>query len=345
TLARHRFRAAEKFVQEVYWRAYFKGWLERRPAVWDAYREETRRRLAALRDDPPLADRYEAAVEGRTGIEGFDDWARELVETGWLHNHARMWFASIWIFTLDLPWTLGADFFLRHLMDGDAASNTLSWRWVGGLHTRGKTYLARASNIEKYTDGRFRPEGLAPAAPPLAEPPPPAARPAPVGEAAGDRLAGLRYGLLVTDDDLHPESLPLDHPPAAVLLLSGVDARSRRPVGEAARRFAEGAMADAAARAEAHFDAPVERSAEGPWRDAIADWAARSDLSFVVVARPPVGPAADLLSDAEPSLEAGGVRLIRIMRLYDEIAWPHAHKGFFALRQKIPAMLAELGLA
>ena len=61
-----------------------------------------------------------------TGIEGFDDWARELVDTGYMHNHARMWFASIWIFTLRLPWALGADFFLRHLLDADAASNTLS---------------------------------------------------------------------------------------------------------------------------------------------------------------------------------------------------------------------------
>jgi deoxyribodipyrimidine photo-lyase len=46
-----------------------------------------------------LPDGYQAAIEGRTGIDGFDDWARDLVETGWLHNHARMWFASIWIFT------------------------------------------------------------------------------------------------------------------------------------------------------------------------------------------------------------------------------------------------------
>ena len=60
------------------------------------------------------------------GIEGFDHWAKELAETGYLHNHARMSFASIWLFTLKLPWSLGADFFLRHLLDGDPASNTLS---------------------------------------------------------------------------------------------------------------------------------------------------------------------------------------------------------------------------
>ena len=50
-----------------------------------------------------LARAVAAAEEGRTGIDGFDDWARELIKTGYLHNHARMWFASIWIFTLRLP--------------------------------------------------------------------------------------------------------------------------------------------------------------------------------------------------------------------------------------------------
>ena len=155
--ARHRFRAAEKFIQEVCWRTYWKGWLEMRPAVWAAYRAEVESGLAALDDDSGLRESWQSAVEGRTGIACFDAWAGELVSTGYLHNHARMWFASIWIFTLKLPWALGADFFLRHLLDGDPASNTLSWRWVAGLHTRGKTYLARPGNIETYTRGRFCP--------------------------------------------------------------------------------------------------------------------------------------------------------------------------------------------
>tara|TARA_B100000579_G_scaffold195788_1_gene160044 strand:- start:1245 stop:1958 length:714 start_codon:yes stop_codon:yes gene_type:complete len=67
-----------------------------------------------------------------------------------------MWFASIWIFTLGLPWQLGARFFLEHLIDGDAASNTLSWRWVAGLQTKGKQYRASSQNIETYTKGRFK---------------------------------------------------------------------------------------------------------------------------------------------------------------------------------------------
>ena len=145
-LADHSLSVAEKFVQEVLWRTYWKGWMEMRPSVWARFLQERDRHRDSFHDQRAIAD----AENGSTGIEGFDDWAKELVETGYLHNHARMWFASIWIFTLRLPWTLGADFFLRHLLDADVASNTLSWRWVAGLQTVGKTYLATTDNISWY---------------------------------------------------------------------------------------------------------------------------------------------------------------------------------------------------
>ena len=132
---------AEKFVSEVFWRTYFKGHLETHPAAWTDFLAEVGHGHDLLAAEPGLRRIHESAIEGRAGIDGFDDWARELVETGWLHNHARMWFASIWIFTLRLPWALGAAFFMRHLVDGDPASNTLSWRWVAGPHTRGKHYV------------------------------------------------------------------------------------------------------------------------------------------------------------------------------------------------------------
>jgi deoxyribodipyrimidine photo-lyase len=166
-LGQHSLAAAEKFVQEVQWRTYWKGWLEMRPAVWRRFLDERDRQWHSFPDS-----RAESDVEkGLTGIEGFDNWAQELVETGYLHNHARMWFASIWIFTLRLPWALGADFFLRHLIDVDAASNTLSWRWVAGLQTAGKTYVATTDHIARYTNGRFAPKGLAAEAIALTEAP------------------------------------------------------------------------------------------------------------------------------------------------------------------------------
>ena len=130
------FPAVEKFVQEVYWRTYWKGWLEQRPAAWTRWSEAVPRLRASLTAEQRST--LAAALAGRTGIAGFDAWAKELVATGYLHNHARMWFASIWIFTLKLPWELGAAFFYEHLLDGDVASNTLSWRWVAGLQTRGR---------------------------------------------------------------------------------------------------------------------------------------------------------------------------------------------------------------
>ena len=67
-----------------------------------------------------------------------------------------MWFASIWIFTLNLPWQKGAEFFMKHLFDGDPASNTLSWRWIAGLQTKGKHYLAQSWNISKFTNNRYQ---------------------------------------------------------------------------------------------------------------------------------------------------------------------------------------------
>ena len=140
----------EKFIQEVFWRTYWKGWLELRPKVWQVYKED----LIKLAETQKNIN-YQNAINALTPIECFNDWVQELKETGYLHNHARMWFASIWIFTLKLPWQLGADFFLKHLLDGDAASNTLSWRWVAGLQTKGKHYLATSWNINKFSKKKY----------------------------------------------------------------------------------------------------------------------------------------------------------------------------------------------
>ena len=152
SLAKYSFNKNEKFIQEVLWRTYWKGWLELRPSVWSDYIIS----LNSIRDKYKEDINYLKAIEGKTNIECFDEWVKELKTHNYLHNHTRMWFASIWIFTLDLPWQLGAEFFLKHLYDGDAASNTLGWRWVAGIQTQGKHYLASEWNIKKFTNNRFQ---------------------------------------------------------------------------------------------------------------------------------------------------------------------------------------------
>ena len=140
-LRKYPFRVVEKFLQEVLWRGYWKGWLEMRPQVWDRYGASSDRLAGA--GDPEVA-------EGRSRSGIMNHFARELLETGYLHNHARMWWASYWVHHCGLPWELGAQHFFRHLLDADPASNTLGWRWVAGEQTRGKTYLATAGNILKF---------------------------------------------------------------------------------------------------------------------------------------------------------------------------------------------------
>ena len=152
SLKKYSFAKNEKFIQEVLWRTYWKGWLELRPNVWTDYLVE----LKKIKEDFKNNQNYKNAIEGKTNIECFNYWINELKENNYLHNHTRMWFASIWIFTLDLPWQLGAEFFMQHLFDGDAASNTLGWRWVAGVQTQGKHYLATEWNIKKFTNNRFQ---------------------------------------------------------------------------------------------------------------------------------------------------------------------------------------------
>ena len=147
-LSKFPFQKVEKYIQEIFWRVYWKGWLELRPQVWTDFIED----LKGLKED----DNYKKTINGETNIECFNDWVKELKENNYLHNHTRMWFASIWIFTLNLPWQKGAEFFLKHLYDGDAASNTLSWRWVAGLQTKGKHYVAQSWNISKFTNNKYK---------------------------------------------------------------------------------------------------------------------------------------------------------------------------------------------
>ncbi len=338
-LTRHNPASAEKFIQEVFWRGYFKGWMEQRPSAWAAYRAGLDVAMEDAARDRGLRADIEAAMAGQTGIDAFDAWARELVSTGYLHNHARMWFASIWIFTLRLPWEVGADFFLRHLLDGDPASNTLSWRWVAGLHTKGKTYAARASNINKYTGGRFNPlYQLSSQADALTEDEDYARDPLPLPES----LPSEPFLLLITEEDGTPGQV-ITRPPAAILALAATEARSPFIVGDMARGFARAGLQDALSHTRDQFAVDGEMG-DGPWANAIVIAADRVGVRDIVTPYAPVGPVAESLRQAAPQLTKAGLRVTQIRRSYDSLTWPHATRGFFGLKKKIPGILSELGL-
>jgi len=329
------FEAVEKFVQEVYWRTYWKGWLEHRPEAWS-------RLVAAVPDlreslNAGQCSTLEAALAGRTGIAGFDDWARELVATGYLHNHARMWFASIWVFTLKLPWELGAAFFYEHLLDGDVASNTLSWRWVAGLQTPGKTYVARADNIARHTDGRHEPLAgqLAGAAFPITEPVLPKVAPwteDPLWTKATEGRAGLW---------LHPEDLAVERGELSDEKFTAINASwpvrmaARAGWSEAVATWTQAALRDGASRVAAHFGAEVTTESSVDLAAAMVDWARAQQLKRVVAYRPFVGPWLVEAQAIESALAQAGIVLTWRRRDWDARLFPHATRGYFPFWDKV----------
>jgi len=316
-VAMHGFPAAEKFTQEVLWRTYWKGWLEQKPFVWTAYRNFPRQQSAELAK----------AEKGNTGIPCFDTWVEELRSTGYLHNHARMWFASIWIFTLGLPWQWGADFFWRELLDRDAASNTLSWRWVAGLQTKGKHYLATEENIAKFTRGRFSHtpglrngravpwDGL----PEQSIEPLPTFAPLPQGDLA----------LVIHGDDLSLELSEIaTRPVRRIVVLS----EAWCPASALVQAWSRAALEDAAARAEAHFGVRVEWLEPGKENAPAALAQFGADLPLIQAA-PFVGPWKDL-----------GWPAFSFRRAHDSLLFPHAQKGFFSFRSQIIPYLQTAGV-
>ena len=341
---------AEKFIQEVCWRTYWKGWLEHRPQVWAQYKQ-SRDNQRAL--NPAVLKAIDKAKAGHTGIECFDAWTRELVETGYLHNHARMWFASIWIFTLNLPWAQGADWFMQHLLDADAASNTLSWRWVAGLQTQGKHYLARADNIARYTGGRFDPRGQ------LNED-----AEASVGTvdhdggvASGDNNSAAanfaRYKapvltgkeiLLLHEDDCCMESFDPIQSISGMVVVRTTGARSANSIGDLSREFTHAALQDASDRAAAKWQIPPDQilmvdDAAQLFDRYHSHWAYRQQS--LIHAWLPVGPSRDALAPALQRLSAAQVNVQPILRDWDRQAWPYATRGFFQFKTKIPSLLQD----
>lgn len=342
-LGRYSLDRVEKFVQEIFWRTYWKGWLEIHTKIWKEYTANVWDLSKKLGENRSLEKQFSKATTGNTGIDCFDDWTKELIQTGYLHNHARMWFASIWIFTLNLPWELGADFFYRHLLDGDPASNTLSWRWVAGLQTKGKTYLARPDNITKFTKGRYiNITNLSQTAAPVGYECTPSPNPLPEFLPI---KKGVPTGLLLTDEDLTFMDLFENHEPIlSVGYFNDIEKCSPFPTASNVSDFLRGARQDALSRLKSIKKFEKIKITDCPSIATIKDWALRNNLRQIIMSYAPVGPINDALQGLPNLLHLNGINFCQRARKWDQISWPHASRGFFKLRKKIPAILSDLNL-
>ena len=340
-LQKYPFRVVEKFLQEVLWRGYWKGWLERRPWVWDGYGASD----AAV--DPEVATACREVAAGRSPSGIMNHFARELLETGYLHNHARMWWASYWIHHCGLPWEFGARHFFRHLLDADPASNTLGWRWVAGEQTRGKTYLATAQNIRKFCAPELLEQaggvGLDEHV---------VARAGLADDSTVDDLNGLpelpneaeepdpqrRIALILHDEDLCLETGPADSLRPAVVLQFIPESES--PPSEPRAQWLGQARADAARRAAAHFGCEV-RVCRTP--EAMTGACVAEGVGSVFLMEPLVGPLRDQLREWPADPLPRGISLGRLRRKWDSVLLPHASRGFFPFWNKVGRMLAKSG--
>ena len=347
-LRRYAASTVEKFTQEVYWRRYWKSWLSLRPQIWTQYLKE----LAALQNDPTMeTTRYRAVrcASGEDTLAIMNHFARELIATGYLHNHARMWFAGWWIHIERLPWQLGADFFLRHLLDGDPASNTLSWRWVAGLQTPGKTYLPRRSNLEKYLPPdvlKTHHQGLELLENPQALILPAEERPT-ITRPTLPSMPSMRegkIGIWIHEEDLFIEQSPLASllPKAIIATLDNATwTRLRYP--EIKTTWLKTAVDDGAKRSSNAFGIDVEVSADSTIAEALLRWATEHQLQQIATMRPEIGPLYDQLDHLQAELSIAGIELIFFDRPEDIALRPLATGGFFSFWEKTQKSLKADG--
>ncbi|MBC8127348.1 MAG: DNA photolyase [Gloeobacteraceae cyanobacterium ES-bin-144] len=327
------FGRVEKFIQEVYWRRYWKSWLALRPQIWSDYLNT----LAEIPQDP-LVRLIEISQSGNAVIDHF---ANELVTTGYLHNHARMWFAAWWVHEARLPWQCGAAFFFRYLLDGDPASNTLSWRWVAGHQTIGKTYLARRANLEKYLAPDLlnsMATGLTAFEHPHALLPESSAKPEITGNNAPieSLSSSTATGLWIHEEDLSVETSPLGLQAFSAIIVTGdVETWSCHRFPKAKQQWLADALQDAAARAELRWNAPVLLETRQSNTDALLRWAKTNQLNEVAAIRPEIGPLHDSLTPLRAALSQAGIRLVLIERPEDLSIRNFATGGFFQFWERI----------
>ena len=315
SLSKFSFSKNEKFIQEVLWRTYWKGWLELRPNVWSDYLMELKKIEKEFRNN----QNYHNAIEGKTNIECFNSWVNELKENNYLHNHTRMWFASIWIFTLELPWQLGAELFMKHLYDGDAASNTLGWRWVAGVQTQGKHYLASEWNIKKFTNSRFSNIKLNENAPPK------------VSEKAYSIIKQdfnnpqniENKNLLIFENNLSFEITDFQNNEfKKIYLISNKDENRSIKLSEKVMKFKSLLIRDQEQRLK-------NKSIDCE----IADISEIKDIENSYALYPTVGENLDYLN-------SNNIKIDFLYRKLDQYSWQYCNKGFFNFKNYIPKIIS-----
>jgi deoxyribodipyrimidine photo-lyase len=329
----HPFGRVGKFIQEVYWRRYWKSWLALRPDVWSDFLES----LKDIQEDPMV----QCIENSQSGNAVIDHFANELITTGYLHNHARMWFAAWWVHEARLPWQSGGAFFFRHLLDGDPASNTLSWRWVAGLQTPGKTYLARRSNLEKYLSPDLLDSlsgGLAAFENPRELQPGWISKPPIIRQS--DPLESLvlspSTGLWIHEEDLSVESSPLGLESfSTIIVTADVETWNCHRFPNSKRQWIIGALHDAASRAEIHWKSPTSLETSGSKIDSLLRWAKTNHLDQIAALRPEVGPLNDSLEALRVALSQAGIRLVLIDRPEDLRIRHFATGGFFQFWERV----------
>ena len=315
-LAKFPYQKVEKYIQEIFWRVYWKGWLELRPQVWTDFIED----LKGLKED----ENYKKAINGETQIECFNDWVKELKENNYLHNHTRMWFASIWIFTLNLPWQKGAEFFMKHLFDGDAASNTLSWRWVAGLQTKGKHYVAQSWNISKFTNNKYKNVKLNENA-------------LPVTDKREYKLNPLNFitednsneNLLLFENELNLENKNLKKYKNIYLVLLSNDAR-RIKLGQKVLDYKSEIINDQKKRFE---DLQII--------DEVKFQTLADEINSFDVVHPCIGENFSFLNSIR---KKRNLKLNFILGEEDKFSWQFSNKGFFNFKNYIPKILTNFNL-
>ena len=316
-LAKFPYQKVEKYIQEIFWRVYWKGWLELRPQVWSDFTED----LKALKED----DNYKKAINGETQIKCFNDWVNELKENNYLHNHTRMWFASIWIFTLNLPWQKGAEFFMKHLFDGDAASNTLSWRWVAGLQTKGKHYVAQAWNISKFTNNKYQNVKLNENAMPLTD-----KREYKLSRINLDYDDNANENLLVFENELNLENHKLKNYKNIYLILLTNEVRKIK-LEKKVLDFKTQIINDQKKRLD---QIKVINETE-------LQSSAKETISFDVI-HPSIGENYSYLNSLRKKLN---LKLSFILNEEDKFSWQFSNKGYFNFKNNIPGILSKFKLS